>query len=79
MKRAQEKNRYILDWLNSRSFDFPRECGKNDPFPAGSRGKCEKGFCDVKVANFWQKGQKVQGSKLNIFGKEWKRVQHPLS
>ena len=52
-----------LDWLNSRSFDFPRECGKNDPFPAGNARK----HSSVKAANFWQK---VRGSKLKIFGKE---------
>ena len=30
---------FSVDWLNSRTFHFPRECGKNSPFPAGSRGK----------------------------------------
>ena len=51
---------WVLDWLNVRGFNFLRECGKNDTFPA------RKDFT-VKVANFWQK---VVGSKLKIFGKE---------
>jgi len=28
----------VIDWLNSRGFDFPRECGKNDLSPAGNAG-----------------------------------------
>ena len=42
---------YQVDWLNSRGFDFPRECGKNDPFPAGYAGKDSS----VKVPNFMAK------------------------
>ena len=40
-----------IDWLDSRTFHFPRECGKNDPFPAGSRGKCGNGF-ENKLSRF---------------------------
>ena len=42
-----------LDWLNSRGFDFPRECGKNDPFSAGNAGKDSS----VKVPNFLAKSK----------------------
>ena len=62
--------------MKSRCLDLLKKMGILEALdPAGNAKKDS----NVKVVNFWQKGQKVQGSKLNIFGKEWKRVQHPLS
>ena len=43
--------------------------GKMTHFPRDPAGNTGKDY-NVKVANFWQK---VQGSELKIFGKEWKR------